>query len=586
MHSSARSDSLADRLAGQRAALEADHLEWRPLALGARLDACAERWPDRDFVVTDTVTLSYRAVREAADELADGLHALGVRPGDHVGILMSNYAEFVPLKFAVAKAGGVAVPLNFLYRGAELAYVLAQSEVRVLVTMTGFAALDYLGMLDDVVPGWDELNGGVLDAAPALRTVVQLPTDGRSREGVLTVEDLAALGRVNSGATRALVVPPDVVGDLLYTSGTTGSPKGVLVTHDAVQRTGYASALTRAFEDGRRILFSLPCYHMFGYVEGILAAMYVGGAVILQTAFSPAGYLSGIQRHRATDILAVPTMIVGILEHEQRGDYDLSTLRALLCGSAPGPAWLWARVADELGAEEIVTGYGMTESGGAMTMSRPEDPFTITATTAGAPKSAGPAGIAERSGDLVRYRTVDPLTDDFLPEGEVGEIVSQGPTTMLGYWHKAEETAKTLVDGWLHSGDLGRVRPDGNLEITGRSKELYKSGGELVMPLEVEALLAKHDAISQVYAIGVPDERWGDAGCVCIVRAPGASITDGEVITLCKEGLARFKVPKHVVFLDAADLPITPTGKVQKFRLVEMAKARLEQLDGSLAGID
>ena len=335
------------------------------------------------------------------------------------------------------------------------------------------------------------------------------------------------------------------------------------------------------------MLFSLPFYHMFGYVEGILAATYVGGAVILQTSFTPAGYLGGVERHRATDMLAVPTMVVAILEHEERTSYDLGSLQALLCGSAPGPAWLWERVAAELGVEEIVTGYGMTESGGAMTLSRPEDPFETTATTAGRPKSAGPAGIAERNGDLVRYRTADPLTGELLPEGEIGEIVSRGPTTMLGYWHKPEETAATLVDGWLHSGDLGRVRPDGNLEITGRSKELYKSGGELVMPVEIEALLASHEAISQVYAVGVPDERWGDAGCVCVVRTPGGTVTEDEVIALCRTGLARFKVPKHVLFIEPPDLPMTPTGKVQKFRLVEMAKARLEQRShGSLAGVD
>ena len=572
-------------LARRRDELEARFPSWISMSLGDRLDSCALDFGDRPFVITDDVTMTYREVAERADRLADGLHSLGVRPGDHVGILMSNFAEFVPIKFATAKVGAVAVPLNFLYKMEELAYVLAQSECRVLVTMSGFAGLDYLDMLDSIAPGWDALNGAVLDALPYLRNVVVLSTDGRTRDGALSVDDLAVLGAANAGATKAVVVPPASIGDLLYTSGTTGLPKGVLVTHDAVQRTGYASALTRAYEDGRRVLFSLPCYHMFGYIEGIIAVMMVGGGVILQTSFTAVGYLKGIQDHRATDILAVPTMAVAMLEFPDKHSFDLSSLNAILCGAAPGPAWLWDRVATELGATEIVTGYGMTECGGAMTLSRPEDSYQTTATTAGRAKSAGVAGISTRNGDLTWYRTVDPDTGEVLPEGEVGELVSRGPTNMLGYWHKPEETAKALNDDWVFSGDLGRVRPDGYLELTGRSKELYKSGGELVMPIEIESLLAVHPAISQVYAVGVPDERWGDAGCVCIVLAPDGVIDEQEVIAICKASLAKFKVPKHVWFLEASELPMTPTGKVQKFKLVEHARIRLEQRSESTVHI-
>lgn len=231
---------------------------------------------------------------------------------------------------------------------------------------------------------------------------------------------------------------------------------------------------------------------------------------------------------------------------------------------------------DELGATEIVTGYGMTECGGAMTLTRPEDSFELTATTVGTPKSAGAAGLSD--GMLVWYRTVDPATGEVLPEGAEGELVSHGPTSMLGFWDKPEETARGLRDGWVFSGDLGRVRPDGYLEITGRSKELYKSGGELVMPKEIEELLTAHPEISQAYAVGIPDDRWGEAGCACVVRAPESLIDTDAVIALCKARLARFKVPKHVVFLEASELPTTPTGKVQKYKLVAQLKQRLEQL--------
>ncbi len=553
-------------IASRRVTLGQRFPTWEPRPLGVWLDTCAEQYGDRPLVLADDRTLTYAEVATWANELADGLVALGVAPGEHVGIVMANYPEFVPLKFAIAKAGAVAVPMNFLYKADELAYVLGQSECRVVVTMTGFAGLDHLGMIETMAP-----------SLPLLRNVIQLDTDGRSACGGLTLDGLRDLGVHHPGGAADIEVDPSSIGDILYTSGTTGSPKGVLITHDAVLRTGYASALTRAFGDGRRILFSLPCYHMFGYVEGLIAATMVGGAVIMQTSFSPAGYLAGVQRHKANDILCVPTMTVAILEHPDRRSYDLSSLQAVLSGAAPGPVWLWERVRDELGATEIVTGYGMTECGGAMTLTLPEDSFELTATTVGRPKLAGVAGVPAADGALTVYRTFDPETSEPLPEGAEGELASLGPTSMLGFWAKPEETQRGLREGWVYSGDLGRVRPDGYLEVTGRSKELYKSGGELVMPKEIEELLSAHPDISQVYAIGVPDERWGDVGCACIVRAPGAVIDAAAIIDICKANLARFKVPKHVVFLEAAELPTTPTGKVQKFRLVAQVKQRLEQ---------
>lgn len=561
-------------LAVRRAALEARFPAWRRLALFERLECVAAEFPNRPFVITDEETLSYSEVTERALRYAAGLRELGVRAGDHVGMLIANYPEFVPVKFAVAALGAVAVPLNYLYRSRELGYVLRQSDCRVLVTMTGFAGLDYLDMLDEISPGWSDADHLSDEGIPALRHVVQLSTDGRSRVGVQSLADL--------GARQALTpadlprVAPGSTSDLLYTSGTTGFPKGVVVSHDAVQRTGYASALTRAFEDGRRTLFSLPCYHMFGYIEGLIAVMMVGGAVILRTVFSPESYLSGIQDHRATDILAVPTMAVALLEYPEKSRFDLSSLRAILCGASPGPAWLWQQVASELGATEIVTGYGMTETGGAMTLSRPEDSYEVTASTVGKPKLAGVAGIAERGGELVHYRVVHSETGEPVPAGESGELISQGHTQMRGYWRDPEATELGIRDGWVYSGDLGRIGPDGYLEVTGRSKELYRSGGELIMPKEIENLLTEHPGVSQAYAVGVPDLRWGEAGWVFVVRAPGAQLTVEDIRELCTLKLARFKVPKRVEFLEAEELPLTPTGKVQKFRLVELAQQRLE----------
>ena len=539
---------------------------WTPWTLDGWLEACAGQYGERPLVLTDDVIYTYADTARLHRQLADALVALGVRPGDRVGMLMANYPEFVPFKFAIARAGAIAIPFNYLYRREELGYVLAQSECSVLLTMTGFAGLDYLGMLDEIVPGWERSPGH-----PTLRKVIVLSTDGRDRPGATAYADLLDLGAAHPGASQGAPHRAQDVGDMLYTSGSTGAPKGVLVTHDAVLRTGYASALTRAYDDGRRILFSLPCYHMFGYVEGLLSAMFVGGAIIPQTRFSAEGYLAGIERHQADDILCVPTMAVAMVESPRRGDYDLRTLSAILCGSAPAPIWLWQQIEEVFGVSEIVTGYGMTECGGAMTLTRPEDPLELTSSTVGRPKAAG-AASAEGTGDLVVYATIDPLSGKRQPDGETGELVSWGPTTMLGYWNKPDETAAVLdSDGILRSGDLGRVRPDGYLEVTGRSKEIYKSGGELVMPREIEDVLARHEAVSQVYAVGITDDRWGEIGCAVIVRAPGSQITEDEVIAYCKEHLARFKVPKRVLFLQAGQLPTTATGKVQKFKLSAMA---------------
>jgi fatty-acyl-CoA synthase len=560
----------------RRRALSDRFRTWQPATLASWLDLCADRYAERPLVLTDTVTLSYRDVADESWRIAAGLRRLGVAPGDRVGMVMANYPEFVTAKFAIARLGAIAVPFNYLYRADELRYVIADSGCRVLITMTAFGQLDYQQMLDQIVGGWDQLTFATraadAEALPKLRSVVLFDTDGRARQGVPTFGELA------SGSEPGILSGPDVnpddAADILYTSGTTGFPKGVVTTHDAVLRTAYASALTRAFEDGRRILFSLPCYHMFGYVEGLLAAMFVGGAIIPLPEFSAERYFAGIERHQATDVLCVPTMAVAMVQSPHRRDHDLASLRAMLCGSAAAPIWLWRRIEQDFGISEIVTGYGMTESGGAMTLTLPEDALELTSDTVGRPKLSGAAGVSDADA-LVTYATADPLTGEHLAVGDTGELVSTGPTTMLGYWNRPAETAQVMRGGWLFSGDIGHVRDDGYLEVTGRSKELYKSGGELVMPKEIEDLLVAYDDTSQVFAVGITDDRWGEIGCVIIVPAPDAHLTEDDVLSRCRANLARFKVPKRVEFYRADQLPTTPTGKVQKFVLAnELSAAR------------
>ena len=526
---------------------------------------------DRPLVITDDGQWTYSDVQQRAEQLARGLRSCGVVPGDRVALIMANHHEFVPLVMAVWRLGAAAIPVNFLFKAQELAYVVGQSQCRVVITMDSFRGLDYLAALDEFAPGW---RIGEASDFPALAQVV---VHGHAPDGVLDLDGLAKLGAADETPLAPSPVDPHDTAVVMYTSGTTGLPKGVRQTHDALLRTAYSTAHHRAFEDGRRILFALPLYHAFALVEGLLAATYVGGAVIPQLIFDPTTTLAGIERHRANDLLLVPTMSVAILELPDRHRFDLSSMRSLLAGAAPTPVWVWQQLGDLFSITEVFTGYGMTELTAATTLTAPGDPLEVVSTTVGKAKDAGSAGMEDHGWEIAEYATVDPFSGELLAAGEEGELVARGPTATPGYFCNPEETAKLLMaDGWVRSGDLGRVRPDGYIVLTGRAKELYKSGGELVAPKEVEAVLVEHPAVAQAYVVGLADDRWGEVGCAWLVLAPGASApSEDEIVEWCRARLARFKVPRHVLLISADQLPATATGKVQKFRLVELAKERL-----------
>jgi fatty-acyl-CoA synthase len=572
------SAALATSVVERRAALEAAHPAWEPMTLAQALDAAAARYAGRPLLLTDERSISYAELREWSTRLAAGLIASGVSPGDHVAVVMANYAEFVALKFAIARAGAVAVPINFLLKAHELAYVLAQSDSTLLVTMDRFRTLDYLAALDELAPGWECDGGGA--AFPRLREVVVFSPDGRGRDGALSLEQLEQRGGEGARAElerREEAAEPRANADVIYTSGTSGLPKGVMLSHDALLRSAFGSAWTRAFQDGRRILFALPLYHVFSYVEGLLASLYAGGAIIPQTAFDPVHTLRAVERHRADEALFVPTMTIAVLEAARAGAYDVESLHSVMSAAAPAPVQLWRAVRDELGVSEVVTAYGMTETSAATTYTQPDGPLELVAGTVGAPKHGGVAGDPELDGLVAVYKTVDPITGADLEVGSEGELTVRGPIVTHGYYGKPEETAAALDEqGWLRSGDLGRIDSgNGHLVLTGRSKELYKCGGELVAPKEVEDVLSTHPDVAQAYVVGLADERMGEVGCAWVVPASDAPPDPQELLAYCREHLARFKVPAHAIYLRAEELPTTATGKVQKFRLVERAAQRL-----------
>ncbi len=548
---------------------------WPRRTLDAALDVAAGEFGDRPYIITDAQSWSYREVQDWSQRIAAALVAAGVCPGDHVALLLANQPEFVALKFAIARAGAVAVPVNFLNRRDELGYVLRQSDAVLLVTMDRFRGLDYLAMLRELAPGWETQGGG--QSFPRLKSVVVLPTgDAPARAPATSFERFIA----DAPAWRPIESHPGPGSnsDIIYTSGTTGSPKGVMLTHEMMLRTAFGSAYGRAFEDGHRIVFSLPMYHVYGYVEGMLAVLPVGGAIVPQLKFDAADTLSAIARHRATDVLLIPTMTLALLDELKKPEarFDLSSLHAVISSGGRSPAYIWQEIFNRLRPKELTSGYGMTEVTASSTVMRPDDPIERFLTTNGRLRDVGPAGDPAFDNKLVVYRVIDPETGLEVAAGETGELLARGPGVTQGYYNKPEATAEAFTaDGWLSTGDLGRIDADGYLTLTGRRKESYRCGGEQVMPTEIEDLLVTHPAVVQAHVVPVPDTRMGEVGVAWVVLRDGSSAPPEELIGFCAERLARFKVPRHVLAIRADDIPATPSGRARKFLLVKKAMESL-----------
>ncbi len=400
------------------------------------------------------------------------------------------------------------------------------------------------------------------------------------REGLLSLgrkEHLAhGIGDAEV-AERTAEADPHANSDLLYTSGTTGQAKGAMLRHDALLRTAYSSAYTRAFADGRRILYALPIYHVFGYIEGLVAALFVGGAICPHPTFVADKILRDIGTHRIDELICVPAMTTEVLTTARAGDYDLSSLSVMFSSGAAHSPGMFPEMQDVLGVDELFTAYGQTETTASTTCTQPGDPIDRLAGTNGCLKPAGVAGDPELGGVLAVYRTVHPGTGATLPVGEVGELVVRGPIVTHGYYDKSAETAALFTeDGWMRTGDLGRIDENGYLILTGRTKESYRCGGELVLPGEIEKVLADHPAVLAAHVVGIPHPRMGEVGCAWVVSTPDRPSSE-DLIAYCASRLARFKVPAAVLFAEAHELPTTVTGRVQKFLLTQRAVTMIEQ---------
>jgi fatty-acyl-CoA synthase len=433
--------------------------------------------------------------------------------------------------------------------------------------MARFRGRDFVADLDRMEPGWRagryqrfvDLKGiAVYGEAPG----VPLGLDAWMRG---TCADAMAPA-ARAGAHDAAII--------MYTSGTTGKPKGVLLSHDNLLRCAYTVTYHHAFEDGRRALFSLPMYHCYGLIQGLLAGLVVGGAMIAQQQFDPVGMLTAVGRHRASYLMVVPTMMLALLEEAKKAPrrYDFSSLTAIHNAAAPTPVPVWRDILQTFGCEAVFTSYGQTETTALIIGTLPGDPIERVAQTQGVPALAGVAGLAAIGQRIAEFKLVDPQTGADCAPGSAGEICTRGPLNSRGYFERPEETARLfLPGGWLRTGDLGMFREDGYLVLTGRCKDLYKCGGELVSPKEVEDLLCRHPGVSQAYVHGLPDPRWGEIGCAWVVRVQAGGVAEAELADYLSRHLARFKVPARIYFVSSDGLPKTGTGKVQKAILRERA---------------
>lgn len=557
--------------AERRTALEQRFPIWTPMTLHGLLDKAVVDFPARPLILSDHGVLSYADAADQSKRLAAGLAGLGIGPGDKVALVLANYPEFVVLKHAISRLGAIAVPVNILLKAEELRYVLSKSDTKVLVTMDSFRAVDHLAILDRACPGWE---GGASAECPRLERVVVFATGegGAHARSAPLLQELAAVpGRPFDP------VEPQAVCDIIFTSGTTGPPKGVQLTHDMLIRTAFGSAYARAFEDGRRVLFALPMFHVFGYVEGMLSVPFVGGAILPQLKFDPQDMLRAAEQHGATDALLIPAMSLALNDIARSSGRDLSRLHSALASGGKAPPRLWKELRDGLELSEITTGYGMTETTASTTVTLPEDPEERLLTTNGRLRNVGPAADPALDGLLVEYRVADPVSGAALPSGEVGELQARGLGVTSGYYRNPEATAAAFTsDGWLRTGDLGTLDEDGYIALLGRTKESYRCGGEQVLPSEVEDALAGLDGVKQAHVAPYPDERMGEVGVAFVIPLPGATVTSGDVIAYAKARLARFKVPRHVLIVGEDDIPLTASGRAKKFELTRIAQERLE----------
>jgi acyl-CoA synthetase (AMP-forming)/AMP-acid ligase II len=504
--------------------------------LPALLAAAARTWPDAEAVVDGEVRLTCTGLAAEVERFAAALVARGVKAGERVAIWAPNSWRWVVAALGTVTAGAVMVPLNTRFKGPEAGYILRRTRAVLLVTDDGFLGNRYVAMLAD-----EEL--------PELSTVVVF--DGTA--GVPWASFVDSGVDLAAARERAAAVGPDDLSDIFFTSGTTGLPKGAMLTHRQSTQLYVSWSALADLRAGDRYLLVNPFFNTFGYKAGIIACLLRGAAIVPQPVFDVDTTLGLIERERITVMPGPPTLYASILDHPRRRSFDLGSLRVAVTGATTVPVVLIERMQNELALDTVVTAYGLTETCGTATMCRPDDDPVTIATTCG------------RAVDDVEVRVADP-GGATVPAGQPGEVLVRGYNVMRGYFEDEAATAEAVdPDGWLHTGDIGVMDERGYLRITDRVKDMYIVGGFNAYPAEIEQVLARHGAVAEVAVIGVPDERLGEVGRAFVVRRPGATADADELIAYCRERLANYKVPRSVVLVEA--LPRNASGKVVKPQL-------------------
>ena len=516
---------------------------WR--SIPALVDATVANHGDSLAVVDGDTRLTWGELHDEAQAFGAALVASDIEPGDRVALWAPNSARWIVAVLGLWRAGAVLVPVNTRFKGAEAADILARSGARALVTVTDFLGTDHLAMLRSTDAELTDLETVVVAQGDA--------PDGGDPWDVFTAQATdAARAEVDR---RAAALGPEDPSDILFTSGTTGVPKGVVMTHGRTLCVATDWVAMTGLTAGDRYLMVNPYFHMFGLKAGILACVTAGATMLPEPVFDAGRALARVADEKVTVLPGAPTLYQSLLDHPDRDSYDLSSLRVAVTGAADIPVTLISRIVDELPFPTVVSGYGLTEAGTASATDLDDDATTI-ATTVGRARPGFEIRIVEGDGDVAT--------------GEPGEILLRGPSVMQGYLDDPEATAAALsADGWLRTGDLGVLDENGYLRIVGRSKDMFIVGGFNAYPAEIESHLLRHPEVQQAAVIGIPDERLGEVGMAFVVTRSGDPALGDEIIAWCRGEIANYKVPRAVEVV--AELPLNATGKVEKTKLREQA---------------
>ena len=527
------------------------------VTVGQLLDNAARRWPEETaaIVVEQEIRWTWRELRERARAFAAGLLALGLEPGDRVGMLATNCAEWLVTQYGTAYAGLVLVNINPAYRLPELEYALKKVGCRALVTEPSFKTSDYIAMMNELAPELASAEAGELHAArlPELRFVIRLGDEGSP--GMFNFDDVATRGGEEEFQALDAIGPGldfDEPINIQFTSGTTGSPKAATLTHHNIVNNAHMSAAVMRFSESDRLCMPVPMYHCFGMVLGTLLCTASGATIVLPSrAFDASACLRAIDAERCTGVHGVPTMFIGMLDEPDFSKYDTTSLRTGIMAGAPCPVELMHRVIEELHVNEITIGYGMTETGPLSTQTHPEDPIELRVGSVGRPLPNTEIKVVDDEGNVV-------------PRGQPGELCTRGYCVMRGYWGDPKRTASDIDAGrWMHTGDTATMDDDDYVRIVGRSKDMLIRGGENIYPREIEEFLYTHPKVEQAEVVGVPDPKFGEEVAAWIRLQDGQTVSEEEIREFCKGKLAHFKIPRYIRFVK--EFPMTVTGKVQKY---------------------